>query len=107
MLSVAERGEGGASSEAPTVIGDIRVSVREGGLRLGSAAQKRGRPHVCRAELPSDHWDGHFHVAKLYGMLPASVSGDARTRTPADDQTVRNVFVIGSDKKVKLIFVTR
>jgi alkyl hydroperoxide reductase subunit AhpC len=49
--------------------------------------------------------DDDFHVAKLYGMLPASVSGDARARTPADNQTVRNVFVIGSDKKVKLIFV--
>ena len=38
-------------------------------------------------------------------MLPASTSGDAKTRTPADNQTVRNVFVVGPDKKVKLIFV--
>ena len=38
-------------------------------------------------------------------MLPASASGDASKRTPADNQTVRNVFVIGPDKKVKLIFV--
>jgi alkyl hydroperoxide reductase subunit AhpC len=49
--------------------------------------------------------DADFHVAKLYGMLPAEVSGDAKARTPADNQTVRNVFVIGPDKKVKLILV--
>ena len=49
--------------------------------------------------------DSDFHVAKLYGMLPASVSGDAGARTPADNQTVRNVFVIGPDKKIKLILV--
>src|SRR2546425_7782788 len=47
--------------------------------------------------------DDDFNVAKLYGMLPAAVSGDARARTPADNQTVRNVFVIGPDKKIKLI----
>ena len=44
-------------------------------------------------------------VAKLYGMLPAGASGDAKDRTPADNQTVRNVFVIGPDKKIKLILV--
>jgi thioredoxin-dependent peroxiredoxin len=49
--------------------------------------------------------DSDFTVAKLYGMLPASTSGDAKSRTPADNQTVRNVFVIGPDKKVKLILV--
>ena len=49
--------------------------------------------------------DNDFNVAKLYGMLPASTSGDAKTRTPADNQTVRNVFVIGPDKKIKLILV--
>ena len=49
--------------------------------------------------------DDDFNVAKLYGMLPASTSGDAKTRTPADNQTVRNVFVIGPDKKIKLILV--
>jgi alkyl hydroperoxide reductase subunit AhpC len=49
--------------------------------------------------------DGDFNVSKLYGMLPASTSGDSATRTPADNQTVRNVFVIGPDKKVKLILV--
>jgi alkyl hydroperoxide reductase subunit AhpC len=49
--------------------------------------------------------DTEFNVAKLYGMLPASTSGDPTKRTPADNQTVRNVFVIGPDKKIKLILV--
>ncbi len=49
--------------------------------------------------------DVDFNVSKLYGMLPASVSGDPTTRTPADNQTVRNVFVIGPDKLIKLILV--
>jgi alkyl hydroperoxide reductase subunit AhpC len=49
--------------------------------------------------------DADFSVSKLYGMLPASVEGDPKSRTPADNQTVRNVFVIGPDKKVKLILV--
>jgi thioredoxin-dependent peroxiredoxin len=49
--------------------------------------------------------DNDFAVAKLYGMLPAATSGDAKSRTPADNQTVRNVFVIGPDKKIKLVLV--
>jgi thioredoxin-dependent peroxiredoxin len=49
--------------------------------------------------------DADFNVSKLYGMLPADISGDPTERTPADNQTVRNVFVIGPDKKVKLILV--
>ena len=49
--------------------------------------------------------DADFTVAKLYDMLPASVSGDPLKRTPADNQTVRNVIVVGPDKKVKLILV--
>jgi alkyl hydroperoxide reductase subunit AhpC len=49
--------------------------------------------------------DSDFEVSKLYGMLPADVAGDAADRTPADNQTVRNVFVIGPDKKIKLILV--
>jgi alkyl hydroperoxide reductase subunit AhpC len=49
--------------------------------------------------------DDDYNVSKLYGMLPAETSGDAGARTPADNQTVRNVFVIGPDKKVKLILV--
>jgi alkyl hydroperoxide reductase subunit AhpC len=49
--------------------------------------------------------DATFEISKTYGMLPASTSGDPLQRTPADNQTVRNVFVIGPDKKVKLILV--
>jgi thioredoxin-dependent peroxiredoxin len=49
--------------------------------------------------------DPEFKVSKLYGMLPADVSGDPTERTPADNQTVRNVFVVGPDKKIKLILV--
>jgi alkyl hydroperoxide reductase subunit AhpC len=44
-------------------------------------------------------------VSKLYDMLPAATSGDAATRTAADNQTVRNVFIIGPDKKIKLVLV--
>jgi thioredoxin-dependent peroxiredoxin len=49
--------------------------------------------------------DRDFAVSKLYGMLGADVEGDPKGRTPADNQTVRNVFVIGPDKKIKLILV--
>jgi len=49
--------------------------------------------------------DSDFKVSKLYGMLPDDVDGDPTARTPADNQTVRNVFVIGPDKKVKLILI--
>jgi len=49
--------------------------------------------------------DADFNVSKLYGMLPASTAGTFEERTPADNQTVRNVFVIGPDKKVKLVLV--
>jgi alkyl hydroperoxide reductase subunit AhpC len=49
--------------------------------------------------------DADYNVSKLYGMLPASTSGDASQRTPADNQTVRNVFVIAPDKTLRLILV--
>jgi len=49
--------------------------------------------------------DTDLSISKLYGMLPASTTGTSDGRTPADNQTVRNVFVIGPDKKVKLIIV--
>ncbi len=49
--------------------------------------------------------DADFKVAKLYDMLPASVLGDAKARTPADNATVRSVFVIGPDKRIKLILM--
>ena len=49
--------------------------------------------------------DSDHAVAKLYEMLPHDVSGDPTERTPADNQTLRNVFVIGPDKKIKLVLV--
>jgi alkyl hydroperoxide reductase subunit AhpC len=49
--------------------------------------------------------DKDFKVSKAYGMLPEDVEGDPTSRSPADNQTVRNVFVIGPDKKVKLILI--
>ena len=49
--------------------------------------------------------DADFAVSKLYGMLPADTSGPPTQRTPAQNQTVRNVFVIGPDKRIKLILV--
>jgi thioredoxin-dependent peroxiredoxin len=49
--------------------------------------------------------DPDLAISKLYDMLPAEISGDSSKRTPADNQTVRNVFVIGPDKKIKLILV--
>jgi alkyl hydroperoxide reductase subunit AhpC len=49
--------------------------------------------------------DSDFNVSKLYGMLPGGVGGDPADRTPADNQTVRNVFVIAPDKTVRLILV--
>jgi alkyl hydroperoxide reductase subunit AhpC len=49
--------------------------------------------------------DTDFKVSKLYDMLPATVEGSCDARTAADNQTVRTVFVIGPDKKIKLIFV--
>jgi alkyl hydroperoxide reductase subunit AhpC len=49
--------------------------------------------------------DKDFEISKLYGMLAEDTSGDPHDRTPADNQTVRNVFVIGPDKKIKLVLV--
>jgi alkyl hydroperoxide reductase subunit AhpC len=49
--------------------------------------------------------DSDFKVATLYEMLPAGTSGDPSKRTPADNQTVRNVFVIDPAKKIRLILV--
>jgi thioredoxin-dependent peroxiredoxin len=49
--------------------------------------------------------DTDHAIAKAYGMLPADVSGDPTERTPAQNATLRNVFVIGPDKKIKLVLV--
>jgi len=58
--------------------------------------------HAPNYPIIADH---DFKVSKLYGMLAPNVEGDPGERTPADNQTVRNVFVIGPDKKVKLVLV--
>ena len=49
--------------------------------------------------------DTDLKVSKLYGMLPATLEGTSEGRTPTDNQTVRNVFVVGPDKKIKLMIV--
>ena len=49
--------------------------------------------------------DPDLSISKAWGMLPAAASGDASKRTAADNQTVRNVFVIGPDKKIKLVLI--
>jgi thioredoxin-dependent peroxiredoxin len=58
--------------------------------------------HAPNYPMIGDH---DFNVSKLYGMLPEETSGDPTQRTPADNQTVRNVFVVGPDKKIKLVLV--
>lgn len=49
--------------------------------------------------------DTDHNVSKLYGMLPNDVEGDPTSRTPAQNATLRNIFVIGPDKKVKLVLI--
>jgi alkyl hydroperoxide reductase subunit AhpC len=49
--------------------------------------------------------DASHEIAKAYGMLPADVEGDPTERTPAQNATLRNVFVIGPDKKIKLVLI--
>ena len=49
--------------------------------------------------------DTNLSISKLYGMLPMDLVGTCDGRTPADNQTVRNVFVVGPDKKIKLMLV--
>ena len=87
-----------------------RRNVKVIGLSVDTAADHRAwakdiqetQGHAPNYPIISDE---DFHVSKLYGMLPADTSGDPSSRTPADNQTVRNVFVIGPDKRVKLILV--
>ena len=63
---------------------------------------KQSQGHAPTFPMIGDH---DLSIAKLWGMLPATASGDASKRTAADNQTVRNVFVIGPDKKIKLVLV--
>ncbi len=80
------------------------------GLSVDSVDQHRGwSKDIAETQGTAPNYpmigDVDFVVSKLYGMLPATVSGDPAKRTPADNQTVRNVFVIGPDKKIKLVLV--
>src|SRR5262245_39285377 len=49
--------------------------------------------------------DPDLSIAKAWGMLPSTLTGQAADRTAADNQTVRNVFVVGPDKKIKLVLI--
>ena len=82
----------------------VGLSRRSGRQALEVGRRHRGDAGARRPNYPMIG-DSDFNVSKLYGMLPAATSGDPADRTPADNQTVRNVFVIGPDKKVKLILV--
>ena len=88
-----------SSAEADPVAPVIRRRWRE---LADEVREHQFRYYVRDAPIISD---ADFSVSKLYELLPASTSGDPNTRTPADNQTVRNVFVIGPDKKIKLILV--
>ena len=82
----------------------IGLSSRSHRSARGMGAGYRGDPGL-RARTTRSSATHDFEVSKAYGMLSAEVSGDPLTRTPADNQTVRNVFVIGPDKKIKLTLV--
>src|SRR5262245_29198161 len=77
-------------------------SIRSPATTAGPATLRRPQGYAPNYPMIAD---SDFNVSKLYGMLPAAVSGDPAKRTPADNQTVRNVFVIGPDKKIKLVLV--
>ncbi len=87
-----------------------RRDVKIIGLSVdGSSDHERWASDIAETQGEAPNYpiiaDADFNVSKLYGMLPASVSGDPADRKPADNQTVRNVFVIGPDKKIKLILI--
>jgi thioredoxin-dependent peroxiredoxin len=73
--------------------------------RLKPEFDKRGVKIIGLSVDPVTNHDTDLNVSKLYGMLPASTGGTSEGRTPADNQTVRNVFIIGPDKKIKLVLV--
>ena len=80
------------------VIGLSVDSVEDHNKWAGDIAETQGT--AVNYPMIADH---DFNIAKLYGMLPASVSGDAKARTAADNLTVRTVFIVGPDKKIKLM----
>jgi thioredoxin-dependent peroxiredoxin len=87
-----------------------RRNVKVIGLSVDSAADHEGwAKDIAETQGVAPNYpiiaDSDFQVSKAYGMLPKEVGGEAHDRTAADNQTVRNVFVIGPDKKVKLVLV--
>src|SRR4026208_1686213 len=87
-----------------------RRDVKIIGLSVDSTGDHEGWVkdiEETQGAAPSDPiiGDADFAISKAYGMLPADVGGEAADRTAADNQTVRNVFVVGPDKKVKLVLV--
>ena len=88
---------------------DLR-NVKIIGLSVDSASDhERWAADIAETQGTAPNYpiiaDNDFKVAKLYDMLPADIAGDPKKRTPADNATVRNVYVIGPDKKIKLILV--
>ncbi len=93
----------------------IKPSFDERGVKIiGLSIDPLGNHEKWAADIESSQGtapnypiiaDPDYVVAKAYEMLPAEVEGDPTERTPADNQTVRNVFVIGPDKKIKLILI--
>ncbi len=88
------------SSTAGTSRSSASPSIRSRTTRSGPPTSRRRKGHAPNYPMIGD---ADFNVSKLYGMLPADISGDPTQRTPADNQTVRNVFVVGPDKKIKLL----
>ena len=87
-----------------------RRNVKIMGLSVDSAGDHKGwAKDIEETQGQAPNYpivgDADFKISKLYGMLPADVEGDPKKRTPADNATVRNVYVVGPDKKIKLILV--
>ena len=80
----------------------ISVDPRRPPRAPGPRTSARPRAHAPNYPMIGDP---ELKIAKLYGMLPADAGDSCEGRTPADNQTVRNVFVIGPDKKIKLVLV--
>ena len=74
----------------------------------GRPSRQMGQGHQGKQWLRAELSDDRRHRSQggqAYGMLPAATSGASEGRTAADNQTVRNVFIVGPDKKIKLILV--